>query len=179
MTRRVTRPTLTLLMILALLPPLAGAGPLAQETPPATPGTAPPPEAPAGPAFVLSMQDAVKTALENNLDIVVRAYDPLRSEAQVIVAESIFDPLLNGTATSSSTQRPSPTAFVSSSKTHDFIASFIDPLQTGIELTDIPHMIDQRGDDIERELKKTHPDWPQTNIDGQVRAMIAQEFGGG
>ena len=31
MTRRVTRPTLTLLMILALLPPLAGAGPLAQE----------------------------------------------------------------------------------------------------------------------------------------------------
>jgi len=118
-------------MILALLPPLAGAGPLAQETPPATPGTAPPPEAPAGPAFVLSMQDAVKTALENNLDIVVRAYDPLRSEAQVIVAESIFDPLLNGTATSSSTQRPSPTAFVSSSKTHDFIASFIDPLQTG------------------------------------------------
>ncbi|HYS04583.1 MAG TPA: TolC family protein [Candidatus Dormibacteraeota bacterium] len=131
MTRRVTRPTLTLLMILALLPPLAGAGPLAQETPPATPGAAPPPEAPAAPAFVLSLQDAVKTALENNLDIVVRAYDPLRSEAQVIVAESIFDPLLNGTATSSSTQRPSPTAFVSSSKTHDFIASFIDPLQTG------------------------------------------------
>jgi len=118
-------------MILALLPPLAGAGPLAQETPPATPGAAPPPEAPAAPAFVLSLQDAVKTALENNLDIVVRAYDPLRSEAQVIVAESIFDPLLNGTATSSSTQRPSPTAFVSSSKTHDFIASFIDPLQTG------------------------------------------------
>jgi len=118
-------------MILALLPALAGAGPLAQETPPATPGAAPPPEAPAAPAFVLSLQDAVKTALENNLDIVVRAYDPLRSEAKVIVAESIFDPLLNGTATSSSTQRPSPTAFVSSSKTHDFITSFIDPLQTG------------------------------------------------
>jgi len=118
-------------MILALLPPLAGAGPLAQETPPATPGAAPPPEAPAAPAFVLSLQDAVKTALENNLDIVVRAYDPLRSEAQVIVAESIFDPLLNGTATSSSTQRPSPSAFVSSSKTHDFVASFVDPLQTG------------------------------------------------
>ncbi len=131
MTRRVTRPTLTLLMILALLPPLAGPGPLAQETPPATPGAAPQPEAPAAPAFVLSLQDAVKAALEHNLDIVVRAYDPLRSEAQVIVAESIFDPLLNGTATSSSTQRPSPTAFVSSSKTHDFIASFIDPLQTG------------------------------------------------
>jgi len=118
-------------MILALLPPLAGAGPPALATPPATPGAPPPPEAPAAPAFVLSLQDAVKTALENNLDIVVRAYDPLRSEAQVIVAESIFDPLLNGTATSSSTQRPSPTAFVSSSKTHDFIASFIDPLQTG------------------------------------------------
>jgi outer membrane protein TolC len=135
MTRRVTRPTLTLLMILALLPPLAGPGPLAQEAPPATPpaapGTAPQPEAPGAPAFVLSLQDAVKAALENNLDIVVRAYDPLRSEAQVILAESSFDPLLNGTATSNSAQRPSPSAFVKSSKTHDFLASFVDPILTG------------------------------------------------
>jgi len=131
MTRRVTRPTLILLMILALLPPLAGAGPLAQEAPPATPGAAPPPEAPAGPAFVLSLQDAVKTALENNLDIVVRAYDPLRSEAQVIVAESSFDPSFTGTATSSTIQRPTPTSFVQSSKSHEFNVAFDDPLLTG------------------------------------------------
>jgi outer membrane protein TolC len=122
-------------MLLSLLLPLAVPGTMAQEPP-----DTPPPGAPAGtgdqetasgPAYVLSLQDATKAALENNLDIVVRAYDPLRSEAQVILAESTFDPLLNGTAASSSTQRPSPSAFVRSSRTHDFLTSFVDPLLTG------------------------------------------------
>ncbi len=135
MTRRVARPTLTLLMILTLLPSLAGPGALAQDAPaappPAAPGGTAGPEAAPGPAYVLSLQDTLKAALENNLDIVVRSYDPLRSEAQVIIAESNFDPSLNGTATSSSIQRPSPSAFVKSSKTHDFLTSFIDPLLTG------------------------------------------------
>lgn len=134
MTRR-ARPTMALLMFLTLLLPPAAPGTMAQE-PPATP----PPGAPAGtadqettsgPAYVLSLQDATKAALENNLDIVVRAYDPLRSEAQVIATESTFDPLLSGTAASSSTQRPSPSAFVRSSRTHDFLTSFVDPLLTG------------------------------------------------
>ncbi|MBI1951340.1 MAG: TolC family protein [Acidobacteria bacterium] len=129
------RPTMALVMLATLLPSLAAPGALAQE-PPATP----PPGAPggtvdqetaSGPAYVLSLEDATRAALENNLDIVVRAYDPLRSEAQVIVAEANLDPLLNGTATSSNTQRPSPSAFVRSSRTHDFLTSFVDPLLTG------------------------------------------------
>lgn len=118
MTRRVARLTISLLMFLTLLSPLAAPGALAQETT-------------SGPAYVLSLQDATKAALENNLDIVVRAYDPLRSEAQVIATESTFDPLLSGTAASSSTQRPSPSAFVRSSRTHDFLTSFVDPILTG------------------------------------------------
>src|SRR6266850_5853913 len=116
MRRRVARPKLALLMLATLLPSLAAPGAMAQEAP-----ATPPPDAsggtgaqetPPGQAYVLSLQDASKAALENNLDIVVRAYDPLRSEAQVIAAEANLDPTLTGTATSSSTQRPSPTAFV-------------------------------------------------------------------
>jgi len=104
----------------AKAPPPSGSG-----------GGTPEPEAAAAPAYVLSLQDAVKAALENNLDIVVSAYDPLRSEARAILAESVFDPSLNGTASSSNSQRPSPTAFVTASKSHDFIASWVDPLLTG------------------------------------------------
>jgi outer membrane protein len=130
MRRRVARPKLALLMLATLLPSLAAPGAMAQE-PPAVPPPDAPGETPPGPAYVLSLQDASKAALENNLDIVVRAYDPLRSEAQVIAAESNLDPLLTGTASSSSTQRPSPSAFVRTSRTHDFLASFVDPLVTG------------------------------------------------
>ncbi len=133
MTRR-ARPTMALLMFLTLVP-LAVPGTMAQEPPatppPGAPGGTADQETASGPAYVLSLQDATRAALENNLDIVVRAYDPLRSEAQVIVAEANFDPLLNGTATSSSTQRPSPSAFIRSSRTHDFLTSFVDPVLTG------------------------------------------------
>src|SRR5437899_12128554 len=105
MKRRVARPTLALLMILALLPALEGPGAMAQA--PAAPPPAPaPPAAPPGqqpPAaqpYVLSLQDALKSTLENNLDIVVRSYDPLQSESKVIVSESFLDPFFNGSATS-------------------------------------------------------------------------------
>ncbi|HEV8702866.1 MAG TPA: TolC family protein [Candidatus Polarisedimenticolia bacterium] len=135
MRRRVARPKLALLMLATLLPSLAAPGAMAQEPPaappPDVPGGTGVQENPAGSAYVLSLQDASKAALENNLDIVVRAYDPLRSEAQVIAAEANLDPLLSGTASSSSTQRPSPSAFVRSNRTHDFLASFVDPLVTG------------------------------------------------
>src|SRR5207249_6437274 len=105
MTRCVARQTFALLLILTLLPSTASSRALAQDAPAAPP-----------PGYVLSLQDAVKAALENNLDIVVRAYDPLRSEAQVITAESIFDPRLTGTASSLSSQSPTPSSFTQSSK---------------------------------------------------------------
>jgi outer membrane protein len=130
MIRRVP-PRLALRALLSLLPPLFVTAVLAQDAPAVPPPGNAPAEA-AGPApYVLSLQDASKAALENNLDILVRAYDPLRGEALAILAESILDPRLAGTATSSSTQRPSPSAFVKSSKTHDYVASFIDPVLTG------------------------------------------------
>lgn len=134
MTRRVARPALALLTLLTLVPPLAAPGAAAQEGP-----ASPPPEAGAGtaegtasaPPLVLSLQDAVKAALENNLDIVVSAYDPLQGEARVISAESAYDPSLTSFASSSNTQRPAPSSFVQSSKSHEFNVAFEDPLLTG------------------------------------------------
>lgn len=135
MTRRVARPRLALLMILTLLPSLTASGAMTQEPPavpaPTAPGGTPAQEAVAPQPYVLSLRDAVKSALENNLDIVVRAYDPLRSEALAIAAESSFDPLLTGTASSSDTQRPTPTSFVQSSKSHEFNVAVDDPILTG------------------------------------------------
>jgi outer membrane protein TolC len=108
-------------MLATLLPSLVAPGAMAQEPPPAT---APPP-------VVLSLQDTLKAALQNNLDIAVRSYDPLRSESRVIASEAAFDPLLTGTSVSSEMERPSPSAFVRASKTHDFSVAFEDPLITG------------------------------------------------
>jgi outer membrane protein TolC len=124
-------------MILTLLPSLTASGAMTQEPPaappPTAPGGTPAQEAVATQPYVLSLQDATKAALENNLDMVVRAYDPLRSEALVIAAESSFDPLLIGTATSSNRQRLTltPNSFVQSSKNHELNVAFEDPTLTG------------------------------------------------
>jgi outer membrane protein len=135
MTRRMVRPAAVLFTILIFNGFPVAPGPLAQEPPPAPPPPAPgaiaAQQEPEGPAYVLSLHDAVKAALENNLNIMLRAYDPLRSEAQVIFAESNFDPLLNGTASSVYLNRPSASQFVTEIKTHDYVASFIDPVLTG------------------------------------------------
>src|SRR5256712_73069 len=147
MTRRVARPTLALLMILTLLPSVAAPGALAQEKP------APPPEgspsrtaeqAPAAPPYVLSLKDTLKSALEGNLDIVVRSFDPQRSVELVTTSEAPFDPQLTGSATSSldeetfhrAIDKPpinpvTDFAFPSSNKQHTYTAGFQDPLLIG------------------------------------------------
>ncbi|HEX9426149.1 MAG TPA: TolC family protein, partial [Candidatus Polarisedimenticolia bacterium] len=81
--------------------------------------------------LVLSLEECLKAALENNLDIVVRRYDPLRSEALVLQQESVFDPTLSGTATASRNTDPRPTSFFRSDKGEVYTASFDDPLVTG------------------------------------------------
>ena len=147
MTRRVARPSSALLMILTLLPSVAAPGPLAQEKP------APPPEGSPGrtaeqpsatPPYVLSLQDTLKAALEGNLDIVVRSFDPRRSEELVTASQAPFDPQMTGSATSSldeetfhrAIDKP-PTnpltdfAFPSSNKQHTYTAGFQDPLKIG------------------------------------------------
>src|SRR3989454_669143 len=137
MTRRVARPTLALLMILTLLAVVAAPAAMAQA-----PSASPPPaETPSGrqpsvaPTYVLSLQDALTTTLENNLDIVVRSYDPLQSESKVIASESFFDPFFAGTATSSLDEQSRLSAFVgrfsSNDKAHAYTMRFEDPLLSG------------------------------------------------
>src|SRR5262245_54841661 len=120
MTRRV-RPGWPLRMTHLFLPLLANSLAMGQE-PPAVPEGGEP-AATQGPGYVLSIQDAVKSALENNLNIVVSSYDPLSSETGVIFAESILDPSAFGSAESKSTQSSSALVFVPTSKTHSYVAS--------------------------------------------------------
>ena len=138
MTRRVARPTLALVMLATLLPSLAAPGAMAQESPaaPAPPGTPEEPGVPPVPPVVLSLQDALKEALEKNLDIVVRSYDPLRSETRVIASESGFDPFVSGTGSSAKSElrRVSSitgSSFFSTSKSHTYNVHFEDPLIIG------------------------------------------------
>src|SRR3989442_11761517 len=135
MTRRVARPTLALLMILTLLAVVAAPAAMAQA-----PSASPPPaETPPGrqpsvaPPYVLSLQDALTATLENNLDIVVRSYDPLQSESKVIVSEAFLDPFVSGSASSRLDESSGFSPFVagrfnSSDKVHAYNLGFEDPL---------------------------------------------------
>ena len=119
MTRRVARPTMALVMLAPLLSSLAAPGALAQEPP-----------------VVLSLQDALREALEKNLDLVVRSYDPLRSETRVIASESGFDPFLSGTGQSGNSELRrvnsiTGSSFLSTSKSHTYSVRFEDPLIIG------------------------------------------------
>src|SRR5207245_7965914 len=113
---------------MAQAPPTAPPAAAPAETPPGQPPAATPP-------YVLSLQDALTTTLENNLDIVVRSYDPLQSESKVIASESFFDPFFAGTATSSLDEQSRLSAFVgrfsSNDKAHAYTLRFEDPLLTG------------------------------------------------
>ena len=134
MTRRVARPTLALLMILTLLAAVAAPAALAQA-PSTSPETPPGQQPSVAQPYVLSLQDALTATLENNLDIVVRSYDPLQSESKVIASESFFDPFFAGTATSSLDEQSRLSAFVgrfsSNDKAHAYTLRFEDPLLTG------------------------------------------------
>src|SRR5437899_3047757 len=82
-------------------------------TPQAPAPQAPPAEAPPGvEVTVLSLDQCLKEALENSLDIAVRRYDPLKSETGVTVSESAFDPLLTGSASKSKDQQKRISAFI-------------------------------------------------------------------
>src|SRR2546425_1905882 len=114
---------------------------MAQEPPAAPPAAAraetpPDQQTPAAQPYVLSLQDALRTALENNLDIVVRSYDPLQSESKVIVSEAFLDPFVSGSASSRLDESSGFSPFVagrfnSSDKVHAYNLGFEDPLLTG------------------------------------------------
>ena len=88
-----------------------GAGSRAQETPPpAPPPAAAPAEAPDAEAVSLSLEDALQSALEKNLGIAVRRYDPKIAETQIETAESAFSPRLDFSAKESEDTQPSSSA---------------------------------------------------------------------
>lgn len=70
------------------------------------------PPAPTGPpAITLSLADAVKMGLENNLDIKVAKQTPLIREQDIIFQEAVFDPNFGATAFKSDNSQPSQNVF--------------------------------------------------------------------
>jgi outer membrane protein TolC len=150
-----------------LIAPLAAPAPLAraqtappQPAPPATPPSAstlgatgqPDPPYPDGAviesippdAIVLSLDETIKLALENNLSIIVQRYQPRTAATLVDVEKSVFDPLLTGEYTRARDEGSGDQAFtdasVPASGTGEiddertdtgYLASWLDPLSTG------------------------------------------------
>ena len=91
----------------ALALPLAlPSGLLAQQQP------APPPAASSDrPVLQLSLDDAVKRALENNLDIQVAQYDPKGADESIRLAKGAYDPLASSNLTRRSTTQRATNIF--------------------------------------------------------------------
>ncbi|HEU4400628.1 MAG TPA: TolC family protein [Candidatus Polarisedimenticolia bacterium] len=134
--------SLTLLLLAPLAPPGAAAGQGAPTAPPGdtpqpgTPPTAGTEEPPGGTEGApLSLAACLKAALENNLDIAVRRYDPLRGASRVTLSESAFDPSITASALKSEDQQKRISAFIgpysSREKARSYTAAFVDPLTTG------------------------------------------------
>jgi outer membrane protein TolC len=75
-----------------------------------------PPDSPDRPKMELSLEDAVKRALEKNPDIAVAKFDPETSAEGVRAALGFFDPLATSTLTKSSADNPQ-TSFFSGGET--------------------------------------------------------------
>jgi outer membrane protein len=68
------------------------------------------------PVLELSLDDAVKRALDNNLDIAVDRYNPTAGEEGVRQALGAYDPLLTGVLSTGSQQSPATNAFSGGAK---------------------------------------------------------------
>jgi len=68
------------------------------------------------PALELSLDDAVKRALENNVDIVVERYNPLASAQSVRAAAGAYDPLLAATLSRTSRTTRADNVFAGADK---------------------------------------------------------------
>src|SRR5258706_460406 len=75
--------------------------------PPEAPNATPPP----GPTFALSLQDAVKMALENNPDILVEKLGPESGAEGVRQARGAYDPLLTSTLQETHSTSPGTNIF--------------------------------------------------------------------
>jgi outer membrane protein TolC len=136
------RRLLRTLLVLSLIAPSAAPVPLAL----AQSGTAAPPADPPYPdgaiiesippdAIVLSLDETIKLALENNFNIIVQRYQPRTTATFVDIEKSAFDPLLTGNAYRSSDEQARVSAFIgpyqSSDKLNSYSASWLDPLSIG------------------------------------------------
>ena len=146
------RRLLRVLLVLSLIAPMALPVPLAR----AQSGTAAPPAAPADPpypfgavidsippdAIVLSLDETIRLALENNLAIIVQRYQPRTTATFVDVEKSAFDPLMNGSVARDNSDLSGKTTFQQpvgtpnvetdqSTAGTDYLATWIDPLTIG------------------------------------------------
>jgi len=143
------RRLLRMLLVLSLIAPLAAPVPLAR----AQSGTAAPPADPPYPdgaviesippdAIVLSLDETIRMALENNLNIIVQRYQPRTTATLVDVEKSAFDPLVSGYVDRSSSEGsgdqtydvpPGNPAneFDDSTTDTTYAASWLDPLTIG------------------------------------------------
>jgi outer membrane protein TolC len=126
-------------------------GAMAQGTPAtsAPPATTEEQASPGATPVVLSLPDTLRAALENNLDIVVRSYDPLRSETRVIASKAGFDPFVSALGGNAERDQRGVTSFTgtftgftSNQKSHEYNVHFEDPMFTGGR-----YSIDLNGDD--------------------------------
>jgi hypothetical protein len=60
---------------------------------------------------------------------------------------------------------------------HYALSRGLNPTATGIELSEIPALVDRRGREIEAELRQGSPDADAAQVRQQVRARLRQEFG--
>jgi outer membrane protein TolC len=68
------------------------------------------------PVLELSLEDAVKRAMENNLDIKVDAYNPQSSAQAIRAAQGYYDPLLSAVLNKNSLTQPNSNVFTGGQK---------------------------------------------------------------
>lgn len=91
--------------------------------------------APEGPVLQLTLDDVVRRAMENNVDIAVERYSPQDSELAIKQARGVYDPVLTSTINQNSQTDPARNAFTGGEKvdTDTFTFNFggLQSLRTG------------------------------------------------
>ena len=119
--------------VLAILGLVAPSGAVAQQMP-AAPSTGD-----ERPTLELSLDEAVKRALENNVDIAVERYNPELSAQSVRSAEGYYDPYLFATLSRTSSDNPGTTAIsggdIVTTKNNVWNFGLGLPVQTGADIS--------------------------------------------
>jgi outer membrane protein len=99
--------SIAVLALVLLVGPMAGA-----QDPYVAPSTAPRPDAnDTRPVLELTLEEAVRRTLENNVDIAVERFNPEASGLQIDELKGYYEPILNSLLTQNSAARPGSNAF--------------------------------------------------------------------